>query len=174
MPQLFHAMSKLRKPIRVLFVCMGNICRSPAAEIVCRKLLSESDLADSVEVDSAGTIGYHSGNDPDPRMAATLKARGYPIFGRARQVTPADLDDFDLILVADEENLADVRRLDPDGSRAGKIRLLVDHCESYDAPRVPDPYYGGQRGFEEVADLVEDACQGLLGKLRKILSERAS
>ncbi len=148
---------------------MGNICRSPAAEIVCRKLLSESDLADSVEIDSAGTIGYHVGNGPDPRMAATLKARGYPIFGRARQVTAGDLDSFDLILVADEENLADVRRLDREGTQAAKIRLLVDYCENHDAPRVPDPYYGGQRGFEDVADLVEDACEGLLKDLAKVV-----
>lgn len=161
-------MSNPRKPFRVLFVCMGNICRSPAAEIVCSKMLSESDLKDSVELDSAGTIGYHSGKGPDARMAATLKARGYPIFGRARQVQPQDLDDFDLILVADEENLADVRRLDRDGSRSPKIKLLVDYCENHDAPRVPDPYYGGQSGFEEVADLVEDACAGLLAKLRAL------
>lgn len=162
-------MSNLRKPIRVLFVCMGNICRSPAAEIVCRKLLLESDFADSVEIDSAGTIGYHAGKGPDPRMAATLKERGYPIFGRSRQVIPEDLDDFDLILVADEENLADLRLLDRGGSRTAKIKLLVEYCETHDVPRVPDPYYGGQRGFEEVADLVEDACTGLLGKLRSQL-----
>jgi protein-tyrosine phosphatase len=167
MPQLFHAMSNLRKPFRVLFVCMGNICRSPAAEIVCKKMLAESDLAGRMEVDSAGTIGYHAGNGPDPRMAATLKARGYPIFGKARQITPQDLDNFDLILVADEENLADVRRLDRDGSRTAKIKLLVEYCESHDSARVPDPYYGGQRGFEEVADLVEDACGGLLRNLAK-------
>ena len=161
-------MANPRKPFRVLFVCMGNICRSPAAEIVCSKMLSESDLADFVEIDSAGTIGYHSGKGPDPRMSATLKSRGYPIFGRARQVSPKDLEDFDLILVADEENLADVRRLAPDGSLWPKIKLLVEYCESHAVPRVPDPYYGGQSGFEEVADLVEDACAGLLIQLRKI------
>lgn len=154
-----------RKPFRVLFVCMGNICRSPAAEIVCKKTLGESELADAVELDSAGTIGYHAGNGPDPRMAATLKARGYPIFGKARPIRKSDLDDFDLILVADEENLADVRRLDPGKERHHKIRMLVDYCETHKASRVPDPYYGGQRGFEEVADLVEDACRGLLKKL---------
>ncbi|WP_367873410.1 low molecular weight protein-tyrosine-phosphatase [Luteolibacter sp. Populi] len=164
-------MSANRKPFRVLFVCMGNICRSPAAEIVCKKMLGESDLADSVELDSAGTIGYHTGNGPDPRMAATLKARGYPVFGRARQITAGDLDDFNLILVADEENLADVRRLDRDGSRSAKIRLLVEYCETHDAPRVPDPYYGGQRGFEEVADLMEDACGGLLRNLERGVRE---
>lgn len=131
-------------------------------------MLSESDLTDFVEIDSAGTIGYHSGNGPDPRMSATLKSRGYPIFGRARQVRRQDIEDFDLILVADEENLAEVRRLDPDGHRWPKIKLLVDYCETHAAPRVPDPYYGGQSGFEEVADLVEDACAGLLVQLRKI------
>ncbi len=155
-----------RKPFRVLFVCMGNICRSPAAEIVFRQQVSEAGLNDSIHIDSAGTIGYHSGKGPDPRMADTLRRRGYLIAGRARQVTAADLADFDLILAADPENLADLRRLDREGLHRGKIRLLVDYCVDKEADHVPDPYYGGQQGFEEVADLVEDACSGLLEEIR--------
>jgi protein-tyrosine phosphatase len=148
---------------------MGNICRSPAAEIVFRHEVDHAGLSDRIPIDSAGTIGYHRGKGPDPRMSATLQARGYAIAGRARQVTAADLDRFDLILVADEENLRDVRALDHSGARRAKIRLLVEFCESHQAPRVPDPYYGGQRGFEEVADLVEDAARGLLKHIRTVI-----
>lgn len=155
-----------RKPFRVLFICMGNICRSPAAEIIFRKQVEEAGLNDSIHIDSAGTIGYHAGKGPDPRMADTLRRRGYPIAGRSRQVTARDLADFDLVLAADEENRADLRRLDRDGLHGGKIRLLVDYCVAKEATHVPDPYYGGQQGFEEVADLVEDACAGLLQDIR--------
>ncbi len=156
----------MSEPFRVLFVCMGNICRSPAAEIVFRKLVDDAGLNDRIEIDSAGTIGHHAGNPPDSRMAATLQARGYKIEGRARRIAAADLQRFDLILVADEENLSDVRELDATGQHAAKIRLLVEFCLHHRAPRVPDPYYGGQRGFEEVANLVEDACTGLLESIR--------
>ncbi len=156
-----------RKPIRVLFVCMGNICRSPAAEIVFRHQVHHAGLAEAIHIDSAGTIGYHAGKGPDPRMADTLRRRGYVIAGRSRQVTPEDLREFDLVLAADEENLADLCRLDRAGAHREKIRLLVEYCIEKDASHVPDPYYGGQRGFEEVADLVEDACQGLLDTLKR-------
>lgn len=166
MGRLLHSMTTDRKPFRVLFVCMGNICRSPAAEMVFRKMVDDAGLGELIEIDSAGTIGFHSGRGPDPRMAATLRRRGYPITGRARQVRSADLDDFDLILAADQDNLTDLRRLDRDGSHAGKIRLLVDFRGEMNADHVPDPYYGGDAGFEEVADIVEDACGGLLEHLR--------
>lgn len=156
----------MSRDFSVLFVCMGNICRSPAAEIVFRQRVVEAGLADRIQIDSAGTIGYHTGNGPDPRMAATLKSRGYTISGRARQVTAGDLDRFDLVLAADEENLADLRRLANGRPTKAEIRLLVDFCRHHQAPRVPDPYYGGQKGFEEVADLVEDACEGLLEWIR--------
>lgn len=158
-----------RKPFRVLFVCMGNICRSPAAEIIFRKQVGDAGLDEAIDIDSAGTIGYHAGKGPDPRMADTLRRRGYPIAGRARQVTAADLAEFDLVLAADEENLADLRRIDREGLHRAKIRLLVDSCVEKEATHVPDPYYGGQQGFEEVADLVEDACAGLLEEIRREL-----
>jgi protein-tyrosine phosphatase len=159
-----------RKPFRVLFICMGNICRSPAAEIVFRKQVAEADLGDVIDIDSAGTIGYHAGKGPDPRMADTLRRRGYQITGRSRQVTAGDLADFDLILAADQENLADLRHLDPGRVHHGKIRLLVDYGSMGTASHVPDPYYGGPQGFEQVADLVEDACAGLLEEIRGTLS----
>jgi protein-tyrosine phosphatase len=158
-----------RKPFRVLFVCMGNICRSPAAEIVFRNQVTDAGLAEAVEIDSAGTIGYHAGKGPDPRMADTLRRRGYPVAGRSRQVSAEDLAAFDLVLAADAENLADLRRLDRHSAHRDKIRLLVDFCVECEASHVPDPYYGGQGGFEEVADLVEDACAGLLEHVRKQL-----
>jgi protein-tyrosine phosphatase len=154
-------------PYRILFVCMGNICRSPAADIICRKLADDAGLGDRLGIDSAGTIGYHAGNPPDPRMSATLAARGYTIDGRARQIRRSDLEIHDLILCADRDNLHDVRALDPGGTTHAKIRLITDTCREHDADHVPDPYYGGQRGFERVADLLEDACAGLLEELRK-------
>jgi len=159
-------MSADRKPFRVLFICMGNICRSPAAEIVFRKMVDDAELSHLIHIDSAGTIGYHAGKGPDPRMSATLKSRGYTIAGRSRQVTPDDLDHFDLLLVADQENLSDLHRLDQAGIRREKIRLLVEFCQDREASHVPDPYYGGQKGFDDVVDLVEDACEGLLHHLR--------
>lgn len=159
-----------RKPFRVLFVCMGNICRSPAAEIVFRKQVDEAGLNEAIEIDSAGTIGYHAGKGPDPRMADTLRRRGYPIAGRSRQVTTRDLAEFDLILAADSENLADLRRIDREGLHRDKIRLLTDYCVEKEATHVPDPYYGGQQGFEDVADLVEDASAGLLEEIRRKLA----
>ncbi len=156
-------------PFRVLFVCMGNICRSPAAEIVFTHLVHEAGLADRIEADSAGTIGYHAGHEPDRRMAATLKQRGYPIHGAARQIQRRDLDRFDLILVADQDNLSDVRSLDPNGDTHPKIHLLTRYCTALEADHVPDPYYGGQSGFDRVADIVEDACKGLLLEIARAL-----
>jgi protein-tyrosine phosphatase len=155
-----------RKPFRVLFVCMGNICRSPAAEIVFHHKVTAAGLADAVETNSAGTIGFHAGKGPDPRMASSLAARGYRIFGRSRQIRKQDLDDFDLILVMDRENRANVRKLDPDHSRHEKIRLFMEYGTQHTVTEVPDPYYGGDEGFEHVADLVEDAADGLLRSIQ--------
>jgi len=159
-------MTDHHKPYRILFVCMGNICRSPAAEIVFRKLVHKEGLEERIEIDSAGTIGYHTGNPPDPRMSATLETRRYEITGQSRQIKRPDLEAFDLILVADNDNLQDVNRLDAEHQHHHKIKLLTDYCIKKSATHVPDPYYGGARGFEEVADLVEDACTGLLDHLK--------
>ncbi len=145
---------------RVLFVCMGNICRSPAAEIVFSHLIEDAGLKGKIEHDSAGTIGYHQGNPPDPRMRTHLTAQGYRVFGTARPIRAKDLQDFDWILVMDEENERDVRKLDPQGIHAKKIRRFTDFCRHHSIDHVPDPYYGGDEGFTKVIDLVEDACAG--------------
>lgn len=161
-------MTTARKPIRILFVCMGNICRSPAAEIIFRRMVDEAGLAGGVEIDSAGTIGYHVGNPPDARMAATLSARGYAIQGSARKVTAADLADFDLVLPMDEDNEESLRHLSGNCEHGGRIRPFVSFCTEHPVPHVSDPYYGGSRGFEEVGDIIEDGCRGLLAHLGRL------
>lgn len=153
-----------RKPIRVLFVCMGNICRSPAGENIFRKMVSDAGRDADFHIDSAGTIDFHEGSPPDSRMTATLLSHGYPVTGHARQIKPADLAGFDLIVTMDDENLKAVRRLDREGGFREKIRPLVGFCTSHDDPCVPDPYYGGQQGFEKVIELLEDGCRGILGR----------
>jgi protein-tyrosine phosphatase len=147
--------------MRILFVCMGNICRSPTAEGVMRHLLAERGLNGEIEVESAGTGGWHAGSPPDARATATARARGITLEGAARQVTAADFEDFDLLVAMDRDNLADLRAIAPPGTER-KLRMLVA-----DGRDVPDPYYGGPRGFEEVLDLVETACEGLLDELQR-------
>lgn len=151
-----------RKPFRILFVCAGNICRSPAAEIIFRKLVADAGRDAEFEIDSAGTHGFHQGEPPDQRMAATLERNGYTVTGRARRIQPADLAYFDLIVTMDEDNLSSVRDLDPARRYRDKIRPLVSFCREHESPRVPDPYYGGQRGFDRVIELLEDGCAGIL------------
>lgn len=155
-------MESFQKPYHVIFVCMGNICRSPAAEIIFRKFASDASRAAEFEIDSAGTISHHHGSPPDERMAATLERRGYSVTGRARKVTAHDLIKFDLILTMDEDNLSAVQRLDPHNIYRHKIRPFVEFCSHGMDLRVPDPYYGGQRGFDHVIALLEDGCQGIL------------
>ncbi|MDQ2068253.1 low molecular weight protein-tyrosine-phosphatase [Natronospira bacteriovora] len=149
---------------RILFVCMGNICRSPTAEGVFRYLIEQKSAGPVVEFDSAGTHGYHIGRPADERAVAAAARRGISLAGiRARQVEIEDFERFDLILAADESNLADLERLRPRASRA-RLRLLLDYAEG-DIREVPDPYYGGDKGFEQVLDLVEAACEGLIRSL---------
>jgi protein-tyrosine phosphatase len=144
---------------------MGNICRSPAAEMVFRKLAADSGRANEFLIDSAGTISYHQGAPPDPRMAKTLMGHGYPVSGTARRITPEDLEQFDLILTMDEDNYAEVRRMDTKGLHSWKIRPFVDFCMESREVRIPDPYYGGQKGFNHVVRLLEDGCQGILASI---------
>ena len=157
---------------RVLFVCMGNICRSPAAEGVFRAKIVGEGLTGEVACDSAGTIDFHAGSSPDARVRQTGTERGYEIGGRARQVTVEDLETFDLVLAMDEENLAYVRELDRSGQYREKLRLFCDFVNDSDDRVVPDPYYGGQEGFEKVFDLLEDGCGNLLEHVRAEISER--
>ncbi|MFT4175051.1 MAG: low molecular weight protein-tyrosine-phosphatase [Luteolibacter sp.] len=154
-------------PSSVLFVCMGNICRSPAAEIIFRKLVDDAGLTGHIEIDSAGTIGYHRGSPPDARMAETLRLKGYTIDGKARRIEEADLERFHLIVTMDEENLEYVRQLDESERFHERIRPLVSFCKVHtSAERVPDPYYGGQKGFDRVIELLEDGCAGILDELK--------
>ena len=154
--------------MRILFVCMGNICRSPTAEGVMRHLLVEEGLENEIELDSAGTGGWHVGDPPDRRATAAARARGIVLEGAARKVRPSDFEEFDLIVAADRENLADLRAIAPPGT-AQKVRLLREFDPASEgAPDldVPDPYYGGPQGFETVLDQVESACRGLLEHVR--------
>ncbi|MEO5716832.1 MAG: low molecular weight protein-tyrosine-phosphatase [Luteolibacter sp.] len=155
----------IRKTHRVLFVCLGNICRSPAAEIIFRKIVDDAGRADDFEIDSAGTIGHHQGSPPDHRMSAALERKGHTISGCARRIKAEDLEHFDLVVTMDESNLTDVRGLDTAGKFHEKIRPLVSFCRTHDDLRVPDPYYGGQRGFDHVIELLGDGCAGILEEL---------
>ena len=147
---------------KLLVVCMGNICRSPTGEAVLRAKAKE--LGISVEVDSAGTIGYHAGNPPDARSMQAGKQRGYSFKGmRSRKVTVGDFDAFDMVLAADKANLADLLDICPTEHRH-KVSLFLSHGDS-DYDEIPDPYYGGDAGFELVLDLIEDASEVILKKL---------
>jgi protein-tyrosine phosphatase len=153
---------------KILFVCMGNICRSPTAEGVFRKLLQRRKLEDRFEVRSVGTHGYHVGEPPDSRTQRAAAARGYDLSDvRARKVTQQDLAYFDLILAMDKVNLDNLRRMtNPEMHR--KIRLFMDFSKSYDDDEVPDPFYGLGYGFDVVIDMVEDASLGLLETLLEV------
>lgn len=154
--------------IRVLFVCMGNICRSPTAEGVFRHLVAQHGLSGQVEIDSAGTHDYHLGAPPDARAQAAAARRGYDLSAlRARQVTAADFTRFDYLLAMDEDNLAILQRQCPETHR-DRVRLFLDFAEGVSLREVPDPYYGGPQGFEEVLDLAENAAGGLLHHIKNI------
>jgi len=145
--------------MRILFVCLGNICRSPTAEGVMRHLLRERGLDDEIEVESAGTGAWHVGEPPDARSAAAARRRGIELSGAAQQAVVEDFDRFDLLVAMDRSNLRDLLALAPDEEARAKVRLLLDDAD------VPDPYYGGERGFDDVLDLVHDACERLLDEV---------
>lgn len=151
---------------RVLFVCMGNICRSPAAEGVFLHQLEQAGLGDRFTVDSAGTGGWHVGDLPDRRMREAAAARGITLTSRARQISSEDLHGFDHILTMDGDNLRAVRALARGGQPRARIEPITSYCRVLRQTDVPDPYYGGLDGFERVLDLLEDACAGLLESLR--------
>ncbi len=149
-------------PYKLLFVCLGNICRSPAAENIMNHLVKQASLSEQIICDSAGTASYHIGNPPDERMAAAAKALDIKLDGQARQFKKSDFDKFDLILAMDRENYQNILSLDPTGQYRDKVRLMCDFCSRHTATEVPDPYYGGLEGFNHVIDLLLDACSGLL------------
>jgi protein-tyrosine phosphatase len=155
---------------RVLLICMGNICRSPTAEGVLRKHIQLNMLGDKVEVDSAGTHGYHVGEAPDARTQRAASARGYNLSQlRARKVAPQDLDYFDLILAMDRTNLDNLKRM-ATAEQQKRIKLFMDYARNFDDDEVPDPYYGLGHGFDLVLDMVEDAAQGLIDDIRQNIS----
>jgi protein-tyrosine phosphatase len=157
---------------RILFVCLGNICRSPTAEGVMRALVRDAGLEGRIELDSAGTGGWHIGEPPDTRATETARRRGIVLEGAARQVRREDFEEFDLILAMDRDNLRELRRLAPDEPSRAKARLLREFDPAADGDLdVPDPYYGGPGGFDEVLDLVQAACAFLLRRLRAVDAE---
>ncbi len=157
----------MEEKVAVLFVCMGNICRSPTAQGVFEHLVSQQGLREHILIDSAGTHAYHVGNPPDRRAQQAAAARGIDLSAqRARQVQRTDFERFDYILVMDRENESELRARCPD-SWQDKIQLLLDYAPAFPETEVPDPYYGGQRGFEQVLDLIEAASEGLLEHLRR-------
>lgn len=154
------------KTYSVLFVCMGNICRSPTAHGVFRHKVKEQGLEHRVQVDSAGTHNYHPGSPPDQRSQKHAALRGYDLSDlRARQIHDSDFERYDLILAMDWDNLALVQAECPEVHQS-KVRRLTEFCQTKTSPVVPDPYYGDTNGFEEVLDLVEDACEGLIRHVR--------
>jgi low molecular weight protein-tyrosine phosphatase len=156
------------RAVRLLFVCLGNICRSPTAEGVMRELVRREGLQRTVLVDSAGTGSWHVGSPPDARAREAAAARGLRLAGAARQVAAGDFEQFDLLLAMDAENAGNLRRIAPDEQARGKVRLLreFDPASGGEGLEVPDPYYGAAGGFGEVLDLVEAACAGLLAEIR--------
>jgi protein-tyrosine phosphatase len=149
----------------ILFICMGNICRSPSAEGVARKFIGDAGLQDWITVDSAGTHDYHAGEPPDPRAQAAARRRGYDLSPlRARQIAEADFRDFDLLLAMDANNLALVESMCPFQHRS-KLGLLMSYARKAKSPFVPDPYCRGAADFDKVLDYIEDACTGLIDAL---------
>lgn len=159
---------------RVLFVCMGNICRSPTAEGVFRGMVEKSRLAGLIDIDSAGTTGAHAGQAPDPRAIEVASRRGYALADlRARQVTPADFDQSDYIIAMDEMNVRYLKGMCPT-RLAQRIELLLDYGGEEDESEVPDPYYGSMQDFEHALDLIEDGCEGLLEYLTDLHTLRGA
>ena len=150
---------------RILFVCLGNICRSSSAEEIMRTLVKKAGMEDEIEVDSAGILNYHEGELPDSRMRLHASRRGYNLTHRSRPVRMLDFYDFDLIIGMDERNIQDLRGIAPNLESLEKIHRMTDYCLTKAADHVPDPYYGGAQGFENVLDILEDACAGLLNAI---------
>ena len=151
-----------KKEYKILFVCRGNICRSPSAEAVMKKLVKDAGLDNYIEVDSAGIMGYHEGERADQRMRAHASRRGYVLDSISRPVRTTDFYDFDLIIGMDDRNIDDLKRKAPDLESVAKIHQMTEYSRNKLYDHVPDPYYGGASGFELVLDLLEDACGGLL------------
>lgn len=161
-------MTEAEPPLSVLFVCLGNICRSPLAEALFRKAVADERLEHRFRIDSAGTSGYHDGDPPDRRTTAVARERGVDVSGVSRRVTGADVEGFDYLIVMDEQNRRDVETLLDGVPDAAEVRLLREFDPEHDGDLdVPDPYFGGGRGFETVHDIVERSTRALLDHLRR-------
>lgn len=150
---------------KILFVCLGNICRSPAAEGIMRAIVRAKGLEEQFEIDSAGTYGGHAGEKPDVRMRAAAAQRGYDLTHRSRRLCSDDFEHFDMVVAMDDSNYEDASRMAPDRESLDKLYRMVDFCKTHHVAYVPDPYYGGQRGFDDVLDILEDACGNLAAEL---------
>ena len=154
-------------PYKLLFVCLGNICRSPSAENIMNHLIEQAGLSDEILCESAGTSSYHIGSPPDRRMSAAATAKlGIKLLGQARQLQKLDFQNFDMILAMDQENYDNILALDSTGQYHHKVYLMCGFCSRHTLKEVPDPYYGGVEGFNQVIDLLVDACEGLLQHVR--------
>lgn len=151
-----------KKEYKILFVCLGNICRSPSAEAVMKKLVKDAGLEESFFIDSAGIMGYHEGERADDRMRGHAARRGYVLDSISRPVRTQDFYDFDLIIGMDDRNVDDLKQKAPDLESVAKIHQMTEYSRNKLYDHVPDPYYGGASGFELVLDLLEDACEGVL------------
>lgn len=162
---------KKEKKTSILFVCLGNICRSPMAEAIMQKRVEETGVKNLFHIDSAGLISYHEGEGADPRMKSHAFRHGYRLTHISRPVRPSDFDDFDLIIGMDDSNYDKLRRLAPTLEAEAKVQRMTDYCTQHVIDHVPDPYYGGAQGFENVIEILEDACAGLLTSLQSPQSQ---
>lgn len=157
---------------KILFVCMGNVCRSPAAEGIMKEIVYKKGLQNQIEIDSAGTTGYHVGELPDSRMRKHGAKRGYNFNSHSRLFTANDFDDFDIILTMDDRNYSDVLRLSSDLASEVKVHRVVEFLKKYDYDHIPDPYYSGADGFELVLDLLEDACGNFMVNIEEEINNK--
>ena len=157
---------------KILFVCLGNICRSPSAEAVMKSFVKREGMEDEIEVDSAGILAWHSGEPADRRMQQHAKERGYKLTSISRQIKENDFKKFDAIIGMDYENMRDLRAMDPENKYADKLYMMTGFCKSIPADSVPDPYYGGPSGFENVLDILEDACDGIMERIKALKKEK--
>ncbi len=152
---------------KILFVCLGNICRSPSAEAVMQALIEKESLEHKISIDSAGITGYHAGDPADDRMQRHAIQRGFHLSSVSRQVqSPKDFNEFDYVIGMDNQNISDLQDLAQNQNHLAKISKMTDYCTRHNNTSVPDPYYGGAAGFELVLDILEDACEGLLEHIK--------
>jgi protein-tyrosine phosphatase len=155
-----------KEPVKVLFVCMGNICRSPTAHGVFQSLVDEQGLGKSIQVDSAGTHSYHTGSPPDRRSQATAQSHGIDLKGlRARRFASSDFNEFDYLLGMDHANLTGILALKPEGETRARAKLMLEYSDRFEQQEVPDPYFGDD-GFDLVFDMIDDSARGLLKDIR--------